>query len=99
MFGSFPGSIILYKLGEGYPDFDPAKDSGHATVLVEHGQAAAGIGADRVLFVHDGSVTGHDLFQAILTTLDPQVLLTLAHFLPVPEAAAGTNGFKRPGRD
>jgi creatinine amidohydrolase len=21
----FPGSIILYKLGEGYPDFDPAK--------------------------------------------------------------------------
>ena len=49
---------------------------------------AAGVGADRVLFVHDGSVTGHDLFQAILTTLDPQVALTLAHFALGQDAAA-----------
>ena len=49
---------------------------------------AAGVGVDRVLFVHDGSVTGHDLFQAILTTLDPQVALTLAHFAPGQDAAA-----------
>jgi amino acid transporter/nucleotide-binding universal stress UspA family protein len=49
---------------------------------------AAGVGADRALFVHDGSVTGHDLFQAILTTLDPQVPLTLAHFAPGRDSAA-----------
>ena len=36
------------------------------------------VGADRMLFVHDGSSAGHDLFQAILTTLDPEVSLTVA---------------------
>ena len=42
---------------------------------------AAGVGVDRVLFVHDGSAEGHDLFQAMLTTLDPQVSLTV---VPLP---------------
>ena len=36
---------------------------------------AAGVGVDRMLFVHDGSSAGHDLFQAILTTLDPEGLV------------------------
>lgn len=42
---------------------------------------AAGVGVDRVLFVHDGSAEGHDLFQAMLTTLDPQVSLAV---VPLP---------------
>ncbi|MHB8974261.1 MAG: amino acid permease [Pirellulaceae bacterium] len=48
---------------------------------------AAGVGADRMLFVHDGSSAGHDLFQAILTTLDPKVSLTVAR-LPLEQHAA-----------
>ena len=42
---------------------------------------AAGVGVDRVLYVHDGSTEGHDLFQAMLTTLDPLVSLTV---VPLP---------------
>src|SRR3954471_18810010 len=42
---------------------------------------AAGVGVDRVLLVHDGSPSSSDLFQAVLTMLDPEVLLGLA---PVP---------------
>jgi amino acid transporter len=38
---------------------------------------AAGVGVDRVLLVHDGTPAGHDLFQAVLTMIDPQVALTL----------------------
>jgi amino acid transporter len=38
---------------------------------------AAGVGVDRVLLVHDGSQESKDLFQAILTMMDPQVPLTL----------------------
>jgi len=40
---------------------------------------------DRILLVHDGSSAGHDLFQAILTTLDPDVPLTVAR-LPLEES-------------
>jgi amino acid transporter len=36
---------------------------------------AAGVGVDRVLLLHDGSRATSDLFQAVLTMLDPQVLL------------------------
>jgi hypothetical protein len=36
---------------------------------------AAGVGVDRVLLVHDGSRPTSDLFQAVLTMLDPQVSL------------------------
>jgi amino acid transporter/nucleotide-binding universal stress UspA family protein len=38
---------------------------------------AAGVGVDRVLLVHDGSQGSVDLFEAVLTMLDPQVVLTL----------------------
>src|SRR5205085_5599355 len=37
----------------------------------------AGLGVDRVLMVHDGSQSSSDLFESILTMLDPQVLLDL----------------------
>src|SRR5207247_8696335 len=44
---------------------------------------AAGVGVDRVLMLYDGSPVHSDLFQAVLTMLDPQVKLGL---LPVPAA-------------
>jgi amino acid transporter/nucleotide-binding universal stress UspA family protein len=43
---------------------------------------AAGVGVDRVLLAHDGSPANSDLFQAVLTMLDPQVLLALAPVVP-----------------
>jgi hypothetical protein len=39
---------------------------------------AAGVGVNRVLLVHDGTSTSHDLFQAVLTMLDPLVTLGIA---------------------
>ncbi len=39
---------------------------------------AAGIGVNRVLLIHDGTSASHDLFQSVLTMLDPQVTLGLA---------------------
>jgi amino acid transporter len=38
---------------------------------------AAGVGIDRVLLAHDGSVASSDLLQAVLTLLDPDVRLGL----------------------
>ncbi len=46
---------------------------------------AAGVGVDRVLLLYDGSPASSDLFQAVLTMLDPQVKLAL---LPTPPAGA-----------
>jgi amino acid transporter len=43
---------------------------------------AAGVGVDRVLLAHDGSPANSDLFQAVLTMLDPQVVLALAPVVP-----------------
>ncbi|MGH9677478.1 MAG: hypothetical protein ACRD36_10285, partial [Candidatus Acidiferrum sp.] len=43
---------------------------------------AAGVGVDRVLLIHDGSPANSDLFQAVLTMLDPQVVLALAPVVP-----------------
>jgi amino acid transporter/nucleotide-binding universal stress UspA family protein len=43
---------------------------------------AAGIGVDRVLLVHDGSPAASDLFQAVLTLLDPQVALGFVTYAP-----------------
>src|SRR5437879_1770019 len=42
---------------------------------------AAGVGVDRVLLAHDGSPGCSDLFQGVLTMLDPQVVLAL---MPLP---------------
>jgi hypothetical protein len=52
---------------------------------------AAGVGVDRVLLVHDGSPASSDLFQAVLTMLDPQVLLGLAPL--VPPGTESVNGY------
>lgn len=38
---------------------------------------AAGVGVDRVLLGHDGTPTGSDLFQSVLTMLDAQVALDI----------------------
>jgi hypothetical protein len=46
---------------------------------------AAGVGVDRVLMAHDGSPGSSDLFQAVLTMLDPEVVLAL-----VPVVKEGT---------
>ncbi len=45
---------------------------------------AAGLGVNRVLLAHDGTSTSHDLFQAVITMLDPQVSLDLVA-VPPPE--------------
>jgi amino acid transporter len=51
---------------------------------------AAGIGVDRVLLTHDDSPTSSDLFQAVLTMLDPQVHLGLVSLASA--GGKGTNG-------
>jgi amino acid transporter/nucleotide-binding universal stress UspA family protein len=43
---------------------------------------AAGVGIDRVLLVHDGSPSNSDLFQGVLTMLDPQVMLGIVPVVP-----------------
>jgi amino acid transporter len=52
---------------------------------------AAGVGVDRVLLLHDGTSTGSDLFQAVLTSLDPQVALTLIRMTPAAQPASSGN--------
>jgi amino acid transporter/nucleotide-binding universal stress UspA family protein len=51
---------------------------------------AAGIGVDRVLLIHDGSPSNSDLFQGVLTMLDPQVVLGIVPV--VPPGAEPLNG-------
>ena len=47
---------------------------------------AAGVGVDRVLMVHAGSTASSDLFQGVLTMLDPAVALDLVELvLPTTE--------------
>jgi nucleotide-binding universal stress UspA family protein len=43
---------------------------------------AAGVGVDRVLLLHDGSPAASDLFQAVLTMLDPGVALGVVSVVP-----------------
>src|SRR5947209_18185776 len=40
---------------------------------------AAGVGVDRVLLLHDGSPENSDVFQAVRTLLDPQLVLAFVH--------------------
>jgi nucleotide-binding universal stress UspA family protein len=49
---------------------------------------AAGVGVDRVLMVHDGTAESSDLFEAVLTMLDPTVSLAFVRL----ETGATTNG-------
>jgi amino acid transporter/nucleotide-binding universal stress UspA family protein len=53
---------------------------------------AAGVGVDRVLLTHDGSPENSDLFQTVLTALDPQVVLAVAHLTPEGQVPANGNG-------
>jgi amino acid transporter/nucleotide-binding universal stress UspA family protein len=51
---------------------------------------AAGVGVDRVLLAHYGDAESGDLFEAVLTMLDPQVVLTLVSVEEkVPPLASG----------
>jgi amino acid transporter/nucleotide-binding universal stress UspA family protein len=43
---------------------------------------AAGVGIDRVLLIHDGSPMNSDLFQGVLTMLDPLVILGIVPVVP-----------------
>lgn len=43
---------------------------------------AAGVGIDKVLLVHAGSPASSDLFQGVLTMLDPQVALAIVSLVP-----------------
>ncbi len=56
---------------------------------------AAGVGVDRVLLVHDGTQNGSDLFQTVLTMLDPQVVLDLVLVGPAGAAADGNGALAR----
>jgi amino acid transporter/nucleotide-binding universal stress UspA family protein len=49
---------------------------------------SAGVGVDHVLLVHEDSPAGRDLFQEVLTMMDPQVPLTLVP-LPSPSPVPG----------
>jgi amino acid transporter len=53
---------------------------------------AAGEGVDRVLLVHEGTQAGSDLFRAVLTMLDPQVVLAI-----VPTVSNGAEPDNGPG--
>jgi nucleotide-binding universal stress UspA family protein len=48
-----------------------------------------GVGVDHVLLVHDGTRTSRDLFQSLLTMLDPQVVLTVAALQPADKESDG----------
>ncbi len=48
---------------------------------------AAGVGVRRVLMLHDGTPACADLFQAVLTMLDPQVALALVPVAPTGESS------------
>jgi amino acid transporter len=52
---------------------------------------AAGVGVDRVIMVHDGSPENSDVFQAVLTMLDPQVHLAVVS-AAASQTEVGTNG-------
>jgi amino acid transporter/nucleotide-binding universal stress UspA family protein len=53
---------------------------------------AAGVGVDRVLLAHYGDPDSSDLFEAVLTMLDPQVVLTLVPVAATAPALGNGNG-------
>src|SRR5260370_135216 len=53
---------------------------------------AAGVGVDKVLLAHYGDPESGDLFDAVLTMLDPLVVLTLVPVAAKPAALANGNG-------
>jgi amino acid transporter/nucleotide-binding universal stress UspA family protein len=55
---------------------------------------AAGVGVDRVLLVHDGTVASSDLLKAVLTMLDPDVALGLI-WSPTTSPSNGSTTFEQ----
>jgi amino acid transporter len=53
---------------------------------------AAGVGVRRVLMVHDNTSRSSDLFEIVLTTLDPTVSLDLAHLPGVSASGSPSTG-------
>jgi amino acid transporter len=53
---------------------------------------AAGVGVDRVLLVHHGDTASSDLFQSVLTMLDPQVALAVIAVEDKQRPPANGNG-------
>jgi amino acid transporter/nucleotide-binding universal stress UspA family protein len=53
---------------------------------------AAGVGVDRVLLVHDGTPANSDVFQAVLTMLDPGVHLAIAPVVSAGQVSDLPNG-------
>jgi nucleotide-binding universal stress UspA family protein len=60
---------------------------------------AAGLGVDHVLLVHDGSPASSDLFQAVLTMLDPQVALSIVPLVPVGNEPLNGHGLIQQDRE
>ena len=56
---------------------------------------AAGVGVDRVLMVHNDTPSSSDLFQAVLTMLDPKVELGVASLGKNGQASTAANGALR----
>ena len=57
---------------------------------------AAGVGVDRVLLAHDGTARGSDLYQAVMTMLDPAVALAVVTVPPSdPTAVEEHNNLER----
>src|SRR5438552_9092013 len=59
---------------------------------------AAGVGADRVFLAHDGTQASSDLFQSVLTVLDPGVALSLVT-IPSPSDGEQANHSSTLARD
>jgi hypothetical protein len=52
----------------------------------------AGVGIDRVLLVHDNTPESSDLFQGVLTMLDPKVVLGVVRIPPLGESSLNGSG-------
>ena len=81
-------------------DRDVYLDLGGGNRIPKHGERRArsvaelrsmGVGVDHVLLVHDGTRTSRDLFQSLLTMLDPQVVLTVAALQPTDKESDGAS--------
>lgn len=78
---------VHYDIGGG--NRIPRITERHARTVAE--LRAAGVGVRRVLMVHDNTPHAGDLFEAVLTMLDPGVTLDLATFAgPAHPPAAGS---------
>jgi len=93
--GGEPAPLTIRILGR---DRDVYLDLGGGNRIPKQGERRArsvaelralGVGVDHVLLVHDGTRASRDLFQALLTMLDPNVALTV---VALPSANHDPNG-------